>query len=776
MRTNSKKYVAWITGTMLAYTMMAPSTGIATEEKDLDEIVVTATKQPVNIQQVPLSVSVLSAETLRNSTLTDTADLRRLMPGVEFRSNGLPIGSVFSIRGVGTIAGGSGLEQSVGIAVDGVPLASVSASLSDLVDISRVEALKGPQGMLFGKNASAGLINIVTNSPELDKSEVIARVFYGTFQNEQFSGTVNEPIGENAAVRLSAWKYKRTGIIDEVNFDRKFNDRDSEGARFKFLWDPTEDLRFNYTGEWTSHNQNGTATTIRQFVPGNFSPFNNGAAIQAFNLAEGVVPSPTNLVAHDPGSEPAFDLWSSTANTFQADYGVGEGNLTAILSYRTNESNTAFLNYGSDDPYYSQPYNIDDVVYKQFSSEFRYTSPADRPVRYVAGIFYYTRRMNDDFHIGVVAAPLPNVNDATVITQKNLNYAAFTELTFDVTQKLHFTAGARGSHDRVDSRLNRGFLDNPIVIPGFNDPGSAFGVYGTSGHTEYNDVSWRAGLEYQFLPDVMFYATASKGYKGPGFNYNVFTSASQVTPESGGGIVHAETSRAYEVGLKSQWFERRLTANISIYEERFTNFQTAAVAPITYAILTVNAGALQSRGVDFDTNWRVTREFSLTGSVNYNHARFTDFPNAICYTGQTEAEGCIPGATPGASSTQNLNGFPLVNAPDWTSSLLARYEAPISSKMNGFFQATDAYKSTVHFDSRDPLSVQGQVNLIHLATGVGTADEHWRVTLYVNNLFDKHFADNIGPGQGNGGGGVFYSNTLSQDMFRTEGISVDARF
>jgi len=188
---------------------------------------------------------------------------------------------------------------------------------------------------------------------------------------------------------------------------------------------------------------------------------------------------------------------------------------------------------------------------------------------------------------------------------------------------LHLIAGARASSDHLDAAMNRTFLAPTVIIPGFTSPGASFGLYQTSAQTTYHDLSWRTGLQYQAGHDIMLYATASRGYKGPGIAYSISSSAVGLA-QANNGIVKPEVVHAFEVGMKSQFFDRRLTFNVSLYSETFDNFQTSVRVPgpaLVYVIQ--NAKQLKSEGVDVDARWRVTPQFTLSGSVNYNHARYT---------------------------------------------------------------------------------------------------------------------------------------------------------
>ncbi len=757
----------WLAGTMSAASLCTVAAVAADAVADtgsvtLDEVVVTATKRSENLQNVPLSVSVVSQAALQSENLSNTSDLKRLVPGLQFNPASTAGNNTFSMRGVYTSANGYGLEQSVGVAVDGIPIARPVGAVADLVDIQRVEALKGPQGMLFGKNASAGLLNIVTNLPELGKTETILRASFGSLNDRQYTGTVNLPVTDDSAIRLSAWKFSHDGPIHEVNTGQDMGDQNSGGARFKLRWKPTDALDVNFTGEWTSHDENGPAYTLRAFAPDKFTAANAGAAIEAWELAHGTVPSAENHTARGLDL-PYYDKGNTGAYTGQADYSIGEGTITTLVSYRDIKNDNPFDPYPTDNPYNQQTKNQDTVHYDQLTEEIHYTSPAAERFRYVVGVFNFRLKLHEDFGIGF-NLPVP-VNDDFEASLKNENYAGFGEATFDITSKLHFIAGIRQSTDRISESMNRSFL-NPVPPASFlTAPGASFGPYATSVGTSYNDTSWRTGLQYQFTPDAMLYATASRGYKGPGVAFGVSTTAASLALANNG-IVKPEIVHAYEVGFKSQWFDRRVTANLAVFNEIFDNFQTSVRVPGPGLVfVTQNARQLTTSGVDLDASWLVTPEFSVTGSVNYDNARYTDFKNSSCFSGETVAQGCIGGV-------QNLDGKALLNAPKTTSNLTARYEHPLSSTWRGFIQANDAYRSKVQFNQDDPAAAQGGYNLVNLTLGVDSDDGRWNVSVYANNVLDKHYVDYIISNAS----GAFYTNRISYGDLQTFGIAVGAKF
>jgi iron complex outermembrane receptor protein len=736
----------------------------ADSANSLNEIIVTATKRVESAQTVPLTVSVVSQDLVHSQNLADTSDLKRLVPDLQFVHGVTPGGDFFGIRGISTFSTGQGLEQSAGVAFDGVPLGRNVGSLADLVDIQRVEVLKGPQGMLFGKNASAGLLNVVSNTPELDKTDTILRASFGSLNLRQYSATVNLPVTDDSAVRLSAWKFEHDGPVHLVTTGQDLNDKNSDGARLKYRWRATDDLELNFTGEWNSHNENGQGYTIRFFDPANFTAQNGGAAVEAWELSKGTVPSDHNLDARGPDI-PYFDKGHTGAYTGQADYSIGDGTLSTIVSYRTIYSDDEYLNDATDSPYNTYFKNEVTVKYQQLSEEIRYASPVAERLRYVVGLFNFRMDLGTNTDFGLTPVPGLPVNDNAYVSFLNHDYAGFGEATFDITSQLHLIAGLRHSTDGFDAAYDRTVLSVPNFI---TSPGGPFAPLAASASDTYQDMSWRTGLQYQVIPDVMLYFTVSRGYKGPGISYGIGTSAAQLAGTNNG-IVKPEIAHNYELGLKTQWFDRRLTVNLALYNEIFDDFQTSVFVPSLNTFQTQNAGQAKTTGVDLDASWLVTHDFSITANATYDNARYTDFANAQCYGAagtQTVAEGCV-------NSVQNLDGHRLANTPLATVNLSARYEHALNANWSGFLLGNYSYRSGVVFSTiGDPLTAQGGYGLVNLTAGVNTMDNRWGVSVYGKNVLNKHYVDYISYDPTV----TRYFNDIGYDDLRTYGIALTARF
>lgn len=739
----------------------ATPTRAPTSPDDMTEIVVTATRRAQNLQDVPVAVTVVSEQTLRVQNIADTRDLTRLVPSLVFVGGATTKLYNFTVRGIGTYVFSDGFDQSVGVAFDGVPLARSGGSIADLVDLDRVEVLEGPQGMLFGKNASAGLINIITKAPQLNKTEMLGRVSFGNYDELQTTGTINLPLGTNAALRASAWRFRHDGYIDAPRIGRKIGVKDSYGGRLRLRWQPRDTTDLNFTGEWTGADQDPSVTTIRTFAT-------NALGVRDREIANGTPIGPKNLVNTSPTE--LFNKAETQAYTGQIDQDIGTHTLTSVTSYRNIKVRENFDPESSDAPLYISQQG-DDVRYKQFSQELRLTSPASQRLRYVLGAIYFRLDLKDDFDSLLIGATPVFVSLIASTDLVSKHYAVFGEFTFDVTPTLRAIAGGRLSRDRVSGTFDRVYDQPPRgIIPAVNGPGAAFGPFSNASSVRANEPSYRLGLQYDVTDDIMLYATASRGYKAPGLDYQFFANAAvaAITQFK----VAPEIAYNYEIGIRSQLFDRRLTLNVTAFEERFEDFQIAVRLPVPAPIFsTENAKELRSTGIQGTFDLRLPGGLSLGGSAAYIDARYTDFRNAACYPRQPV--GTAPGPGLCVGGVQNVNGLALANSPKFSTNLNARYDGALADGKPVFAQVNYRYQSKIVFNTvGDPFERQGGYGVVNVGAGIRTTDERFGLSLYGKNILKQNFVFRTVPQLT----GAYYAQTVPYDARRTYGAALDVKF
>jgi len=773
-----RRNVLW-TGAATA-AMAAALAGAAHAEETastIDELVVTAQKRAENVQDVPLSITAVKGEALEALHVTQAQQLTLIDPSVRFKQSLSNSASGFLIRGIGTSSFSAGIEQSISTVVDGVVLAD-PGSLSTLADIERVEILRGPQGMLFGKNASAGLVHFITKRPVLDDNSGQVRVEVGERGERNFEGIGNVAVGDTAALRLVVVHNERDGIIKNVARAGQDTDpRDVTGVALKFLWKPTEDLTIFAQADRSQSDTFCCSSTWRKVTPG-YAP-------AVTNAQYGIVAGPRNLAVAANGD--FFGSSRAQGLALHVDYDLSGYTISSISAYR--EARRVGFYDGDLTPVSYIDLNGGAGNTKWFTQELRLTSPIGERFDYVLGLYYYNSTADSEItqrgqltwivpaSNGQVVRVVPSQPAGTIFQTSTFNtigsdsYAAFGQATLHVSDKLDIIAGLRGTHDVVKLDYRRDPVPGTVFIPG-----SVALRYEQS--IRNDNLSWRVGPRFNVTPDIMAYATVSKGYKGPGFSglsATVFGANQRVLPE---------IPTSYEIGFKSTFFDRRLLVNMSAYDTKVKNFQAQVsdLSSPTYSSRITNAGSIKTKGVEFNVVAQPAPDLNITFGGAYTHARYLDFNGVQCYFGQPKVAQGGPCTAPPANPTSidgffNAKGLRLAAVPTWVLGSTVSYSREIGSGLRAFGQANWNWQSDTNYAANgDPGTIQKAYSLVGGRVGISGADERWTLALYASNLFDKRWAAQITPSPVttlNPGG---YLQYFSPDSVRRVGASFQTRF
>ncbi|MDR7116844.1 TonB-dependent receptor [Caulobacter sp. BE254] len=713
----------------------------ADEATALDTIVVTAQKREQNLQDVPAAVSAVSGEQLETRNVVQVTDVVRISPSLTVTENTNATGNSINLRGIGTFSFSIGIEPSVAVVVDDVALLQQAQAFSGLNDIARLEVLRGPQGTLFGKNAAAGVINIVTQAPTKTLTGSVGGALTSDGE-KRVDGMISGPISDKAGFRLNAFYGDRDGYVRNLNTGHKLNGDRSYGVRGRLELDPTDNLNIALTASHTNTKTDGQVRTFRSVKPG-ATAFGAPLALSAV----GLTPGPDNYrIRLD--TEPK-NTSKQTMLTGRANLDLGQANLISITGYQDwrfrfredldtlgtptllNAADpTSILPNGSvaGGPFHST----------NFTQEVRLVSSGARKLDYLFALFYADGDSNRSYSRG------PNAATSWAATAGTKTMAAFTQMTYHVGSSTHVDGGLRFNHEAIEATfINR----TPTATPPANNA-SCLSV--CSGKAKDDHVTYKVALRQDLADNVMAYASFSTGYKGQGFDISTgFTPARAAKP------VRPETSEAYELGLKSRLLENRVQLNVTGFLTDFTDFQ--AQGGVTQPDGTIvpqlsNVGALRSKGVEIEASARPVRALRLDASAAYTDATIREFANAPCYTNQTVAQGCRP---VGGSNFQDLSGSPLANSPKFKYSLAGAYDIALPSlPFDGFVTAEYTHQSAVMLDLLGtPISRQKAFGVVNASIGVAGRDEqNYRVALFVNNLFDQSYATSLGyTGSSNAG-------------------------
>jgi iron complex outermembrane receptor protein len=753
------------------------ATPVANPVITVDEIMVTAQKRAENVQDVPLAITAVRGEALAAMNITQPQQLSLIDPSVRFKQSLSSSASGLTIRGVGTSSFSAGIEQSISTVVDGVVLAD-PASLATLADVERVEILRGPQGMLFGKNASAGLVHFITNRPKLNENSGQLHVQYGERGEQILQAVGNVALSDTLALRLVATHNERDGLIRNVAKDNVFTDpQDVSTLTLKLLWRPIDDLTVYFSADRTDNDAFCCSSTWRKVTPG-YAP-------AVTNARYGIVAGPKNLQVAANG--PSEGKSTAQGGTLQIDYDLGAVALTSISAYRSVKRQ-AFYD-GDLTPVSYVDVNGGAGKTDWLSQELRLTSPIGERFDYVVGLYLYHSKASSLIRQrGQLSWIVPASNGATVpiipgaplgtifetSTYNDINstsFAGFGQLGLHITPKLDLIAGARVTRDEITLDYHRAPTPGAVYIPGSVTLDLHQGVNNTN-------TSWRIGPRYNVSDDIMAYATVSRGYKGPGFSG--LSAATAVADQR----VQPEIPTSYEVGMKAAFLDRRLILNVDVYTTTIKNFQAQVsdLTSATYSSRITNAGQIKTRGVEANLMARPMQGLTITAGGAYTHARYADFNGVQCYFGQLKIAQGGPCSAPPASPTSldgffNAKGLSIAGVPEWVYGLSAVYERPLTPDLRGFFQANWNWQSDINYAiSGDPGTIQKAYGLLGGRVGVSAPDKAWSVALYASNLLDKRYAAQITPSPVtalNPGGYVQY---FSPDSVRRVGVALDVAF
>lgn len=753
----------------------------AGEIHTVGEVIVTARKREENVQKVPISVSVQSARTLEQHQITDLYGLQRVTSSLGSQTSQNAVGaSNFSIRGIGTTLSGVQIESSVGLVVDDIPLGRAELGNVDFFDLDRVEVLDGPQGMLFGKNASAGLINVVTQAPILGQTQVLAHVEYGDMDTATAGNTykvnvaANLPIGADAALRVTGFFSHDDGYIKDV-----YNNQDlgmSEGGvRAKLLWEPNANLRMLVSADYV--HEDGAGESV-------FAPSYNDPFFAAANAVYGVKASDTNDLTTANGA--TYNRFNIYGVSWKTDLGLGGGyTLTNIAGYRetlTRQSNDVDLSWlPMVDSDAGLNNNQGDNRFSQVTEEARITSPETGRFTYQGGLFFIRLLAENtgaisgpgqDAFLETVYGLPPGVylpfNYPAYEQDYNTSIAGFFEGQYKLTDALRFSAGVRYTHDEFSYKYV-----SPAQPPGIFDPEVPTPAGGISNSNVHDDLSYRFSLDYDVTPSIMAYVSYAKGYKGPTFDSTTVR------------LVGPEIPTDWELGLKSTVLDNRLRLNVALFHEDFNGFQTQAftVVPVP-AFVTLNAGSLLSEGVEAEFTAIPVDGLTVSGGVTYNYTEYENLTAAPCYYmepfGTSGTNVCSSPVS--VAGVQNVSGDQLAGAPRWTETITARYEHPITDQWSGFIQGTGYFRSAFNYSpDEDPNTRVGDTSIFGLSIGAHTRDNRLSATVFVRNLTDQRvpsyiiaspaalFDAAVFTGSGD------YAHQFNADSFRTIGVSFDLR-
>lgn len=763
----------------------------------LGEIIVTAQRRSENLQKAAIAISAVTGDALKSANITRPTELTSIVPALQVAPAAGPY-NLFYLRGVGNFNANAFSDSAIAFNVDGVYVGRPSSATGFFYDLERVEVVKGPQGTLYGRNATGGAINVISKKPEFDAIGAEASIDYGNYNALRLDGVVNVPLGEKAAFRVAAMHVKHDGYMNDGT-----DDQDDYGGRASLRLEPTEILHINVVADYFHQGGKGVGATplLAPLGVANAATINVDDRIgyfspagQAFYTSQRAGTLGRNFSPFPAGFQQfQNNHWWGISSNISLDTGVGT--LTVVPAYR--EGN---LDYQS----YTPGFQVRQVEKSnQKSVEARFATDEAKPLRALVGAFYFKENTTDPVESYASNWNAQYDNSLTLSTESK---AIFGRLTYAVVPTIRFTVGARQTWEDKSFSGQRISLTRLCGLPPIQNcpvaPGLPFGTtpaaltgpgqvivppFGPAPYGGFPDVintpqlvqtavvinqndqatfkrfTGRAGAEWDVTSANLLYASYETGFKAGGFYYSPTT-----------GVFKPESIKAITVGSKNRFFDNKLQINLELFHWRYSNQQishlvTIATVP-TFA--TENVGRATFKGFELDTKLAATPTTTLTADVQYLDAKYDSFTYTQSNTngGFFNGTGCPSTSVTAAAYVVDCSGQRPPFAPEWTVNLGVQQKIPVSF---GEF----VLDARTHYQSKSsvgleflPVEVNTSYWLADAALTYYAPKQRFFIGGYINNMFDQTVKSQIFPTPGTN----FFSTTLRPP--RTFGIRAGFKY
>lgn len=718
----------------------------AANSSQLETVTVTTRRREESSQDVPTPMSVVSGQNLETQRVYRIQDLQQLVPSVNVAYMHARQSSV-SIRGLGNSPASDGLEGSVGLYIDNVYLGRPGMAVFDLMDIEQLEVLRGPQGTLFGKNTTAGVINISTRAPTFTPERSI-ETSVGEDGYFQTKGTISGPLNDELAGRFSAYRTRSDGDIKNEYNGHDLNGGSRDGFRAQLLFKPNEDFNLRWIGDYNEEDSSAGTRVLYNTGPtiNGVNLYSARAAAAGATLVNGShrkvnLDNDQHVTVHQGGT-------SVEANwTLPSDF-----TLTSISSYRFwnfTPKNDDGLNVPAS---YNAGVSVED---KQYSQEFRLASPKGEFFDYVVGAYYFGSDLDNksfayygpqaDIWNGTPAGALANVDSVGSGHIKTDSFALFAQGTWHLTERLDFTAGVRGTYEEKSAWVTRNAPVGGATVTGAAATArrGRAGAYDSGDLNQYSSSpSGLLNLSYRITDDVLGYATLSHGEKSGGVNLAV---GSAPTAGADSLLIGTERANNAELGFKSTLWDHRLQLNANVFWTQVNAYQTNAYDDVNRVQYLTNAGSVRSRGVEFESTIIPLRGLTLNFNGSFNDVSYLSYKDAPCPPEISQA--------PGAPASCDLSGHQVVGASKWIGNANGEYKWNLDNGLEPYVTGSYAFRSKAVGTVED--SDYGQIPsyaVVNLSTGLrGDFNQgQWDISLWLKNAFDKTYYTTLWTG-GNGG-------------------------
>jgi len=731
----------------------------------LEEVIVTAQKRAESLQDVPIAITAMGGEKIDDIGITELEELTQYMPNVTI-NNGAGTPNLF-VRGVGS-GTNAGFEQSVGMYIDGVYAGrGALAAVPTTMDLERVEILKGPQGILFGKNTVAGAVNITTAKPTDEFEGMVEALYEHDHGEQQYNVVLSGPLTNTLSGRLAVRHNQMDGWWKNTVTGSEGRDDDIWYGRGSLRWQASDTLEINAKYEKGDFDRRSRPTYVYQ------SDF----AGQMNSL--GSVPFP--IVGNrdkGAGENDGVSITKTDVFAVTADWELNFATFTSISAYSSYDADGAPGNTDQNALPALSRAKFED--YEQYSQEIRLVSPGGETIDWIAGAYYQQSELDIstqvfalDFALsGPISVPplfADGVGVPSIFDQDSNSWAIFGQGTWNATETLRLSFGLRYNEETKD--LNKEtFSDGLQIRLGANtspiNPINGQLIADVRQHS-FRDLSrdeekwtYSGNIQWDVGEDAMLYASVSTGFKGGGYDEAYSGAGEEIRIAGFDGVPTGETVAgtdasileyegeevlAYEVGAKMGLLDGAAEVNIALFRMEYENLQTSSLIGDVFRV--GNAGKSISQGVEIDGRWRITERLTLSAAAAYLDAYYDEFTGATCTIPQTtdpvNNPGCLRAdgtniAAGESGGGQNLKDETLLFAPDWSASINARYVMPLSENLllvnsmdinyeDEFYSALDLDPNTKHDDA----------TIVNARIALTSVDRDWSVALIGKNLTDE---------------------------------------
>lgn len=707
----------------------------AKADATLGKVTVTARRREEDSQKVPTPITVVGGETLETQRVYKVQDLQQILPSVNVAFIHARQSSI-AVRGIGNNPASDGLEGSAGVYLDNVYLGRPGMAVFDLLDIEQLELLRGPQGTLFGKNTTAGVLNISTRAPTFspERSVEVSGGQDGYFQGK---GTVSGALTDTLAARVSAYRTRDDGYIKNIHDDNTLNGGERQGIRGQLLFKPNEDFDLRWINDYNEEDSSNGSMVVY------------GAADRFWQRAAAVGASPIRDPDRHKVNINARQHVSvhQGGSSVEANWNLNGGyKLTSISAYR----------YWHFTPANDEQLNVSainntgvEVHDRQFSQEIRLASPTGGFFDYVLGAYAFNQNLGnktftdygplaDRYLLGTNLNALNNTYSKANGKIETDSFALFAQGTWHLTDKLDFTAGIRGTYEEKDANVQRfsPVGGAPVSGVGAVVRNNQLGAYDSGDLSLYSFApSALLSLSYQFTDELLGYASLSHGEKSGGVNLAV---ASAPTAGADSLLVGPERANDAELGIKTTLFDNRLQLNTNIFWTGIHGYQATTLyqPPGSTQLVSVlsNAGSVRSRGLEFEATALPIRGLTLNVNGSYNDVTYLSFKDAPC-----PAE---VSTQPNAPATCDLTGQRVVGASKWIANLNGEYAWNLDDGIRPYVSGSYSYRSAAEgtLDNSDLSKIDGY-GLANFSVGLrkDLGDGQLDASVWLKNAFDKDY-------------------------------------